>query len=111
MEQQKLPNVTIALVLGIVSFLCCFCSSGIGGIIMSGIAFFLTRKDENTYKENPGNYSNYSQLKTAKTVAIIGLALGIITLIYTIYTISQMGGIEGYMEKVREMMEQYGIEE
>jgi hypothetical protein len=111
MEQQKLPNVTIALVLGIISFLCCFCSSGIGGIIMSGIAFFLTKKDEGTYKENPENYSNFSQLKTAKTVAIIGLVLGAITLIYTIYSISQMGGIEGYMEKVREMMEQYGIEE
>ncbi|WP_422080827.1 CCC motif membrane protein [Ulvibacterium sp.] len=111
MEQQKLPNVTIALVLGIISFLCCFCSSGIGGIIMSGIAFFLTRKDENTYKENPENYSNFSQLKTAKTVALIGLALGIITLFYTIYSISQMGGIDAYMEQVREMMEQYGIEE
>ncbi|MEO1009998.1 MAG: CCC motif membrane protein [Bacteroidota bacterium] len=111
MEQQKLPNVTIALILGIVSFLCCFCSSGLGGVILSGIAFFLARKDEKAYLTDPQNYSNYSQLKTAKTVAIIGLVLGVLTLIYTVYTITQMGGIEGYMERVQEMMEQYGIEE
>ncbi len=111
MDQQKLPNVTIALVLGIVSFLCCFCSSGIGGIVMSGIALFLTSKDNRTYQESPEQYSNFSQLKTAKIVAIIGLVLGIVTLLYTIYAINQMGGIEGYMEKVREIMEQYGIEE
>jgi hypothetical protein len=111
MDQQKLPNVTIALVLGIVSFLCCFCSSGIGGIVMSGIALFLTSKDNKTYLESPEQYSNFSQLKTAKIVAIIGLVLGIATLLYTIYAINQMGGIEGYMEKVKETMEQYGIEE
>jgi beta-lactamase regulating signal transducer with metallopeptidase domain len=111
MDQQKLPNVTIALVLGIVSYLCCFCSSGIGGVVMSGIALFLISKDNKTYQENPDQYSNFSQLKTAKIVAIIGLVLGIATLLYTIYAINQMGGIEGYMEKVRETMEQYGIEE
>lgn len=111
MEQQKLPNVTISLVLGILSFLCCICSSGIGGVVMSAIAFFLIRKDEKAYQVSPENYSNYSQLKTAKIVAIIGLVLGVLTLLYTIYTLQQMGGIDGYMEKVQEMMEEYGIEE
>lgn len=111
MEQQKLPNVTIALVLGILSFLCCICSSGIGGVILGAIALYLTIKDERVYRMNPENYSNYSQLKTAKIVAIIGLVLGVLTLLYTIYTIQQIGGIDGYMEKVQEMMEQYGIEE
>ncbi len=110
MEQQKLPNVTIALVLGILSFLCCCFSSGLGGVIMSGIAYILIRKDEKTYQAAPENYSNFSQLKTAKIIAIIGLVLGIITLIYTIYMINQLGGWEGYMEKVNEMMEQYGVE-
>ncbi len=110
MEQQKLPNVTIALVLGIISFLCCFCSSGLGGVIMSGIALFLTSKDAKTYQQNPENYSNFSQLKTAKTVAIIGLVIGALTLLYTIYQIQQMGGIDGYMEKVQEAMEEFGLE-
>ncbi len=111
MEQQKLPNVTIALVLGIISFLCCFCSSGIGGVIMSGIALLLTTQDGKKYNANPELYSNFSQLKTAKTVAIIGLAIGVLTLLYTVYQIQQMGGIEGYMEQVNEMLEQYGIEQ
>ncbi|MEM9000509.1 MAG: CCC motif membrane protein [Bacteroidota bacterium] len=111
MEQQKLPNVTISLILGIVSFVCCFCSSGIGGIIMSGIAFFLLRKDEKKYHENPENYNNFSQLKTAKIIAVIGLVLGVLTLLWAIYSIQKLGGINAYMEQVREMMEQYGIEE
>ena len=36
MEQQKLPNVTIAIVLGILSFLCCCFSVGIGGVLSMG---------------------------------------------------------------------------
>ncbi len=111
MEQQKLPNVTIALVLSIISFLCCFCSSGLGGIIMSGIAFILIRKDEKTYLSNPADYSNFSQLKTTKIIAIIGLVLGVLTLLYTIYKIQEMGGIDAYMEQVQEMMEQMGMEQ
>ncbi|UJH66872.1 CCC motif membrane protein [Allomuricauda sp. SCSIO 65647] len=108
MEQQKLPNVTTGLILGIVSFVCCCVSSGIGGILMSGIAFFLLRKDERTYASNPELYSNYSQLKTAKIIAIIGLVVGAITLIWTIYSIQKMGGIDAYMEQVKQIMEQYG---
>jgi len=111
MEQQKLPNVTIALVLGIVSYLCCCFSAGIGGILLSGIAFFLVSKDEKLYQQNPENYSNFSQLKTAKIVAIIGLVLGVLSLLWTVYSIMQIGGWEAYMEQVQDMMEQYGIEE
>ena len=107
MEQQKLPNVTIAIVLGIISFICC-CFGGIPGAIMAGIAFILIKKDEKRYKENPEMYSNYSQLKTAKIVAIIGLVIGISWFIWTYYQISEMGGWDVYMEKSREMMEQWG---
>ena len=110
MEQQKLPNVTIGLVLGIFSFLCCCLSSGIGGILLSGIAFFLLKKDEKTYAENPENYSNFGQLKTAKTISIIGLVLGVLTLLWAIYNIYSVGGIDAYMEQTREVLEQLGIE-
>ncbi|MEP0213836.1 MAG: CCC motif membrane protein [Cellulophaga sp.] len=78
MEQQKLPNVTIALVLGIISYVGCCCSSGFGGILFSGIALFLINKDTKTYQENPEEYSNFGQLKTAKIVSIIGLVLSLI---------------------------------
>ena len=43
MEQQKLPNVTLALVLSILGFLCC-CFAGLPGIILGGIALFLVTK-------------------------------------------------------------------
>lgn len=107
MEKQKLPNVTVSLVLGIISFIACCCSSGFGGVVLSGIAFFLAKKDEKTYAENPDNYDNYSQLKTAKTVALVGLILAALTLIWSIVQIQMMGGMDAYMEKIREIMEQY----
>ncbi len=107
MEKQKLPNVTISLVLGIISFIACCCSSGFGGVILSGIAFFLAKKDEKAYAENPDNYDNYSQLKTAKTVALVGLILAAITLIWSIVQIQMMGGMDAYMEKVQQIIEQY----
>lgn len=110
MEQQKLPNVTIAIVLAILSFICC-CFGGIPGVVMAGIAFFLIRKDEIRYRENPEGYSNYSQLKTAKIIAIIGIVLGVLYFIWTYYQIAQMGGWDAYMEKSREMMEEWGMDE
>ncbi|MGB5648409.1 CCC motif membrane protein [Muriicola sp.] len=110
MEQQKLPNVTIAIVLAILSYVCC-CMSGIPAVIMSGIGLFLVKKDEKTFMENPELYSNHSQLKTAKILTIIGLVLGILYLCYTIYAIQSMGGWDAYMEKTQEIMEQFGVEE
>ncbi|QLG46382.1 CCC motif membrane protein [Costertonia aggregata] len=109
MEQQKLPNATISIVLGIVSFFCCCFSVGIGGIIFSGIALFLSNKDEKTYKQNPENYSNYSQVKTAKIIAIIGLVLAVLTLAYSIFMIISAGGWAEYMEQQKEVYEQLGI--
>ncbi|HMB63098.1 MAG TPA: CCC motif membrane protein [Eudoraea sp.] len=107
MEQRKLPNVTIAIVLAILSYLCC-CIGGIPGAIIAVIAFFLVRKDEGLYRTNPELYSNYSQLKTAKILAIIGIVLGLVWFLWTFYQIQQMGGWEEYMEQVREMSEQWG---
>lgn len=111
MEQQKLPNVTTAIVLAIISYVCCCFSAGVGGIILSGIALFLIVKDEKLYKLRPEVYTNYSQLKTAKTLAIIGLVLGVLTLIWTVYSVMQIGGWEAYEQQIRDVMEQYGIEE
>ena len=106
MEQQKLPNVTLALVLSILSFLCC-CIGGIPGALMAAVAFFILRNDEKTYMANPELYSNYNQLKTAKTIAIIGMVVGVLYAAYVAFTISQMGGWEAYMEEVQRMSEQW----
>ena len=110
MEQQKLPNVTIVIVLAIIGFVCC-CFAGLPGVLFGGIALFLALKDEKLYKQNPENYSNYSTLKTAKTISIVVLALGVLYLLWSIYSIMSMGGWDAYMEQSREMMEQWGIEE
>ncbi|WP_373071521.1 CCC motif membrane protein [Zeaxanthinibacter enoshimensis] len=110
MEQQKLPNVTIAIVLSILGYLCC-CIWGVPGIVLGGIALILIRGDEKKYMAAPETYSNYKQLKTAKIMAIIAIALGVLTLLYILYAISQMGGWDAYMERSMEMMEEWGIEE
>ena len=110
MEQQKLPNVTIVIVLAILSYVCC-CFSGFPAIILSGIGLFLVRSDERKYIENPEGYSNYSQLKTAKIMTIIGLVLGILFFAFTIYRIIEIGGWDAYMEESRRIMEELGIEE
>ncbi len=107
MEKQKLPNVTISMVLGIISFIACCCSSGLGGLLFSGIALFLANKDKKTYLENPELYENYGSLKTARIIAIIGLVLAVITLIFSIISIISMGGLEAYMERNRELIEQW----
>ena len=108
MEQQKLPNVTISLVLGIISFIGCCCTSGFGGVLLSGIALFLTKKDEKRYAENPDSYSNYSQLKTAKIIAIIGLVISAIIVAIYLYLMStgQLDEMQKqYMDMLKEMQE------
>ncbi len=110
MEQQKLPNATISIVLGSISFIACCCSAGLGGLIFSGIAFFLAKKDEKLYSEQPELYSNYGQVKTAKIIAIIGLALAALSLAWSIYSIISVGGWDAYLEQQQEVIEQLGIE-
>lgn len=87
MEQKKLPNVTIALVLAILSILCCCLPYGSGSIILGGIALFLIKKDTALLdtSEDPSSYSNSGQLKTAKIIAIIGIVIGIILCVLAIY--------------------------
>ncbi|RKN76766.1 MULTISPECIES: CCC motif membrane protein [Ulvibacterium] len=108
MEQQKLPNATLILVLGIFGYVCC-CFAGIG-IIPSAIAFIMARKSEKIYAENPELYDNISQIKTGKIVALIALILSALVAIRWIYVIST-GDWDAILEQSREMMEQYGIEE
>ena len=89
MEQQKLPNATAVLVLGILSILgCCFYAVG---IIFSIIALVMAKKDMALYALNPGMYDNFGNLKTGRILAIIGLVLNIITIISTIAFIAFFG--------------------
>jgi len=105
MEQQKLPNATISLVLGIISFIGCCCTNGVGGLVLSGIALFLAKKDEKTYEENPDLYSNFSQVKTAKIIAIIGLVLSGIIVSILIYLLAT-GQYSEMTDRWTEMLEE-----
>ena len=106
MENQKLPNATIALVLAIISFIGC-CFWGLGGIILAGIALYLTNRDKALYQQNPELYDNYGQVKTARILAIISLVLSALTLISMIVTLVSLGGIEAYFDMIEEMQREY----
>ena len=90
MENQKLPNATAVLVLGILSILFCWCY-GIIGIILSVIALVLASKDSALYKINPEIYSNYGNLNAGRIMAIIGLILNVLFLAYMAWVISYIG--------------------
>lgn len=111
MEQKKLPNVTISLALGIISFIACCCSMGIGGILLSGIALVLANKDKKTLEasSNPEEYTNAKQLNTARIIAIIGLILAVISLVLSIAQIVMAGGWAAYQEGQMEMLKELGI--
>lgn len=90
MENQKLPNATGVLILGIVSLFGC-CCYGILGIISGIIALILAAKDTRLYNENPELYSNYSNLKVGKILAIIGLIISIIWLLIIVWIVVNFG--------------------
>ncbi len=109
MEQQKLPNGTLIIVLGIFGYLCC-CFAGFG-IIPSGIAFYLAQKSEKIYAENPDLYDNASQIKTGKIVSLIALILNILMVFRIIYVIATVGWGEmsdEFMRAFEEAMEAQG---
>lgn len=103
MEQQKLPNATMIIVLSIVGYLCC-CFAGLG-IIPSAIALVMANKAQKLNNENPQLYDNYSTIKTGRIVAIIALVLNVLVIINTIYNISTIG-FDGIEEQWRQAMEQ-----
>ena len=108
MEKQKLPNATVGLILGILSFIGCCCSSGFGGVLLSGIALFLINKDKKKYIENPELYDNYGQLNTARIISIIGLVLSLIIVGVYIYlqATGQYDDMQNeYMKMLEEMQE------
>lgn len=110
MNQQKLPNATAVLVLGIVSIVGC-CCYGVVGVITGIIGLSLYKKDNALYQQNPDLYSDYSNLSTGRILCIIGLILSALNLIANIVIIS-IFGLEGMsnpqmiQEKMREMMGQ-----
>lgn len=100
MTNQKLPNATAVLVLGILSIVgtCCY---AIPGLIMGIIGLVLAKKDEKLYRANPEMYDNYSNLNTGKILSIIGICIGVLFLFLMIIGFFVMGK-EGMMEIIEE---------
>ena len=107
MEQQKLPNVVVAIVLAILGYLCC-CLWGLPAVVLGGIGLLLLRSDYKKYEANPEQYNNYSTWKTARILCIVAIAIGALYFFFAIYQIYSMGGWDAYMEQVRTMTEQWG---
>ncbi|NBL64249.1 DUF4190 domain-containing protein [Flavobacterium sp. NST-5] len=107
LTNQKLPNATPSLVLGIISIVLCWCY-GLIGLILSIIGLVLANKDRKLYSANPTHYTNYSTSNTGRILNIIGLILNILSIIYFIFIIAYIGfdalqDPELLQERVREM--------
>lgn len=91
---EKLPNATASLVLGIISIATCFLY-GVPGIICGVIAIILFNKDKKLYTSNPGKYqiSSYNNAKAGFICGIIGLSLGSLVLLYFILVFAFVGSI------------------
>lgn len=110
MENRKLPNATVVLVLSILSILFCWCY-GILGLIFSSIALILANKDMKLYRENPQNYDNYGNLKAGRIIAIIGLILAILVILMFVAVLAligfeNLGDPEKVQDILREMQKQ-----
>lgn len=80
---QKLPNATATLVLGILSIVTC-CCAGVPGVICGIIALVISKKDLALYKESPESFTNYGNLNAGRIMAFIGLALSAINFVWTV---------------------------
>jgi len=110
MNENKLPNATAVLILGIVSILGC-CCYGVPGLVAGIIALILAKKDGELYKKNPTMYSNYGQLNAGKIMAIIGISLSVLYAVYIVVMISTIGwdamkDPQLMQERIKELMGQ-----
>ena len=103
MEQQRLPNSTLILVLGILSILTC-CCYGVLGLILGIIAMVMANKATAMYMENPEQYTGYQNVKTGKILAIIGIIINLMYLGWVIYLFATIG-YEGIMNMNQDIMD------
>ena len=105
MEKQKLPNEQVIMILGIVSYIGCCCTSGFGGLVLSGIGLFLAKKATETYNQNPELY-NIQAVNTWKIVNLVAFILSILVVIYYIYMKVTGKDIE-QQRQLEELLEQF----
>jgi hypothetical protein len=88
--QQKLPNSTGTLVLGICSIVasCCY---GIVGLICGIVALMISKEANKLLKENPDGYSDAGNHKAGRVCAIIGVSLSALYIILILVYIAILG--------------------
>lgn len=104
MEKEKLPNSTASLVLGIISIVFACCCSIVGSVI-GVIGLVLANKAIALHNVDPSVYKGFDNAKAGKILNIIGIVLGAIMLVVGIMQIINVGGIDAYMESIREQMQ------
>lgn len=104
-NKEKLPNEQAVMILGLISYAGCCCTSGFLGIVFSGIGLYLAKKSEDLYNSNPERYI-LGSLNTWKIINLIGLILSILTVIYYIYMKVTGKDIE-QQEKLMEILKNF----
>ncbi|WP_422090956.1 CCC motif membrane protein [Tenacibaculum ovolyticum] len=107
MEKQKLPNATIALVLGICSILTC-CCYGVIGLPLGITALILGNKAIKLNNENLNEYEGVNNATAGKVLGIIGIILNLVFIGYLVWILSligwdALGDAELMMERAKEL--------
>jgi hypothetical protein len=90
MEKQKLPNATVALVLGICSIVTC-CCYGVIGLPLGIVAFILGNKAVKLNNQNPDEYEGVKNANAGKVLGIVGIILNAVFIGCIIWVISLIG--------------------
>lgn len=90
MEQQKLPNSTGIIVLGILSIITC-CCYGVIGLALGIAGLVMANKAKKLYNESPESYTGYSNVNTGRILCIVGIVLNVLFIAYMIAVVSYLG--------------------
>ena len=90
MEQQKLPNSTLVLIMGILSIVGC-CFYGLPGLIFGIVAIIFGRKDKKLYQSNPDEYSGIDNVNSGYILGIDGFIVCVIFIVILLWSISLIG--------------------
>lgn len=90
MEQQKLPNATLVLVMGILSIIGC-CFYGLPGLIFGIVAIIFGRKDKKLHASSPDEYTGIGNVNAGYIMGIIGVVLSILYIILFAIILSMFG--------------------
>ncbi len=90
MEQQKLPNTTGILILGVLSILTC-CCYGVIGLPLGIAGLVMANKAKKVYNLSPESYTGYSNVSTGRILSIIGIILNVLFIVFIIVMISYIG--------------------